>query len=60
MTRDEAINRLQNAAWLGTDRDREETEKAVGMAIEALKTTFHRRHNFREVDTMFGEIAGGT
>lgn len=36
MTREEAIYRLKNNAWLGTDKDREETEQAVDMAIEAL------------------------
>jgi hypothetical protein len=37
MTREEAIYRLKNTAWLGTDEDREQTEQAVGMAIEALQ-----------------------
>ena len=37
MTREEAIYRLKNTAWLGTNKDREETEQAVDMAIEALK-----------------------
>ena len=36
MTREEAIYRLKNTAWLGTDEDREQTEQAVDMAIEAL------------------------
>ena len=36
MTKEEAIYRLKNTAWLGTDKDREETEQAVDMAIEAL------------------------
>ena len=36
MTREEAIYRLKNTAWLGTNKDREETEQAVDMAIEAL------------------------
>ena len=36
MTREEAIHRLKNTAWLGTDKDREETEQAMNMAIEAL------------------------
>lgn len=37
MNREEAIYILKNAAWLGTDEDREETEQAVEMAIEALQ-----------------------
>jgi len=37
MTKEEAIYRLKNTAWLGTDKDREETEQAVEMAIEALQ-----------------------
>ena len=37
MTREEAIDILKNAAWLGTDKDREQTEKAVEMAISALE-----------------------
>lgn len=37
MTNEEAINRLKNTAWLGSNRDRKETEQAVELAIEALK-----------------------
>lgn len=37
MTREEAIYRLKNTAWLGTDKERTETEQAVDMAIEALQ-----------------------
>lgn len=36
MTREEAIARLKNTAWLGSNNDRESTEEAVRMAIEAL------------------------
>lgn len=36
MTREEAIQVLKNTAWLGTNKDREETEQAVYMAIHAL------------------------
>ena len=36
MTKDEAVYRLKNAAWLGSDEDREATEQAVEMAVEAL------------------------
>ena len=44
MTKEEAIYRLKNTAWLGSDADRVTTEKAVQMAIEALKEqkTGHR------------------
>ena len=37
MTRAEAIYRLKNTAWLGSDADRVATEEAVQTAIEALK-----------------------
>ena len=37
MTREDAIEILKNSAWLGTDEHREETEKAVEMAISALE-----------------------
>ena len=37
MTRDETIYRLKNTAWLGSDEDREATERAVDMAVEAVK-----------------------
>ena len=37
MSREEAIEILKNAAWLGTDKDREQTETAVEMAISALE-----------------------
>lgn len=36
MDRKEAIYTLKNTAWLGTNEDREKTEQAVDMAIEAL------------------------
>lgn len=36
MTREEAIYRLKNTAWLGSNEDREETEQAIDMAIKAL------------------------
>jgi hypothetical protein len=36
MTREEAIYRLKNTAWLGSNEDRETTEEAVNMAISAL------------------------
>ena len=41
MERAEAIHRLKNTAWLGTNKDREETEQAVDMAIEALQERPH-------------------
>ena len=37
MTREEAIHRLKNAAWLGTNDERNKTEEAVDMAISALE-----------------------
>ena len=37
MTRDEAIERLQNVTLLGSNEYRGATEEAVGMAIDALK-----------------------
>lgn len=36
MTDKEAIHQLKNAAWLGTNAEREKTEKSVEMAIQAL------------------------
>jgi hypothetical protein len=36
MTNEEAIDILRNAAWLGTDANREQIEEAVEMAINAL------------------------
>lgn len=37
MTREEAISVLKNTAWLGTDKKVGEVEKAIMMAVEALK-----------------------
>lgn len=37
MTREDAIYRLNNTAWLGSDADRVAIGNAVQMAIEALK-----------------------
>ena len=37
MTIDEAKNRLLNTAWLGSDEDRDKTEEAVGVIINAIK-----------------------
>ena len=42
MNKEEAIYRLKNTAWLGSDDDREATEKAVDMAIEALQTELNK------------------
>lgn len=54
MTKDQAIYILRNAAWLGSNEDRERTEEAVNMAIEALsseKTGEWERHPaYREWD----------
>ena len=36
MTAQEAINILRNAAWLGSDADRERTEEAIEVALDAL------------------------
>lgn len=36
MTKEEAKNILRNAAWLGTHDERNKTEEAVDMAIQAL------------------------
>ena len=38
MTNEEATEILKNAAWLGTNKDREKTEEAVNMAIKALRS----------------------
>lgn len=37
MTREEAISVLKNTAWIGTDKKVGEVEKAIMMAVEALK-----------------------
>lgn len=36
MTAQEAIDILRNAAWLGSDADRERTEEAIEVALDAL------------------------
>jgi len=42
MTAQEAIEILRNAAWLGSDADRERTEEAIEVALKALGTkTWH-------------------
>ena len=43
MTKEAAIYRLKNTAWLGTDKDREETEQAVEIAIKSLEELPKRR-----------------
>lgn len=51
MTREEAIKKLKNTAWLGTDKDREETEQAIDMAIEALLAdTISREEAIHAID----------
>lgn len=37
MTKDEAIRILKNAAWLGSNDEREATEEAVDLAVDVLK-----------------------
>lgn len=39
MTTDEAINALENAAWLESEKDREAMEQAVEIAVKALNRT---------------------
>lgn len=51
MTREEAIYRLKNTAWLGTDKDREETVQAVDMAIKALRELPKRRKEVKRWKT---------
>ena len=36
MTKEETINILKNAAWLGTNEDRKQTEEAVVKAIACI------------------------
>lgn len=50
MTRGEAIHRLKNTAWLGSNDDRVTTEEAVEMAIEALQTEVVRCKDCRWFD----------
>lgn len=45
MTNEEAIYALKNTAWLGSDKDREATEEAVDMAIEALQQVTGKLNN---------------
>ena len=40
MTNEEAINVLRNAAWLGTNEQREEVEQAVEVATKALQKQY--------------------
>ena len=47
MTNEEAINVLQNTAWLGTEKDREEVEKAVELAVEALKVQLSKEDSMK-------------
>lgn len=59
MTREEAIYRLQNMAWIYGSAEREQNIEAVDMAIEALKADavsltgtmkyLTKPHNYREV-----------
>ena len=37
MTKQEAIKILRNTAWLGTNEDREKTEQAIEVVVEALE-----------------------
>ena len=37
MTKQDAIQYIRNAAWLGSNADRDKIEEAVEMAVEALK-----------------------
>lgn len=55
MTREEAIYRLKNTAWLGTDEEREQTEQAVDMAIEALNNSI-QMSNIQQLDAENGAL----
>ncbi len=56
MTNKEAVDILRNAAWLGTDADREQIEKAVEMAINALTAQEQLANNSPKVDSENGEL----
>lgn len=47
LTDKEAIHQLKNAAWLGTNAEREKTEKAVEMAIQALDDNAKLKENIQ-------------
>ena len=56
MTREEAIYRLKNTAWLGSDDDREEAEEAVTMAIKALEDIERWRIRVTEIEANAEEL----
>ena len=55
MTREEAIYRLKNMAWLYGSVEREQNIEAIDMAIEALQTEVVRckdcKHWYADADT---------
>ena len=58
MTREEAIYRLKNTAWLGTDEDREHTEQALDMAIEALSADAVSREDWSNLVAEYNNTIG--
>lgn len=60
MTREEAIYRLNNTAWLGSDADRVATEQAVQMASEALQVQKTGRWTNHEVACLLADLFDDT
>ena len=48
MTAQEAIEILRNAAWLGSDADRERTEEAIEVALDMLDRQIPKRPKLLE------------
>jgi hypothetical protein len=55
VTNKEAIDALRNAAWIGTDADRERIEEAIHMGINALQAQ-EVSNDSPELDSEFGEL----
>ena len=54
MTREEAIYRIKNMAWLYGSAEREQNIEAIDMAIEALQTDFVRCNECKHYRAEYG------
>lgn len=57
MKKQDAIQYIRNAAWLGSNADRDKVEEAVEMAVEALKKQMPKKAEL-DVEDLICPVCG--
>ena len=58
MTKQDAIQYIRNAAWLGSNADRDKVEEAVEMAVEALKKQMPKKAELDVEEDLICPVCG--